>query len=701
MKNRLLIAICICIRFWATAQPKSQTPNDTLNKQVKLPEVVVSATRSEKPVSELTVPVSVITAKQIQLMGSFRLNDVLGEQTGLVITSDHGKGVQLQGFGADYTLILVDGEPLVGRTAGTLELSRLTVGNIQRIEIMKGPSSALYGSEALAGVINIITEKPREGWAASLRTRYGSNQTADLQADLNVKRGKWGFYGFANRYSTQGYSLGNESAGPTVAPFRNYTFNAKTTYQFNSRAELSVSGRYFTELQRSQFMIVENGVVQGIREAGQARDWNVLPVLSYRLSNRLKATARLYHTTYETRSNLNYQSDGRTYDESFFRQSFTRPEIMAEYFPHARHHLTIGSGYIGESVDATRFAEKKHFATTYAFAQHEWKPGSRLNVVSGIRYDAHSQYTSQFSPKLSAQYVLTDWLKVRASVGRGFKAPDFRQLYLNFSNSVVGYSVFGSQEVRAAVEKLQQQGQLANVLIDPATIGTIRAESSWAYNLGWQLEPRPELKASLNFFRNDIRDLIDTAPIAQKTNGQSVFSYFNIHRVFTQGMEAELSYRLLEGLTLSVGYQYLVAKDKKVVEQLERGEIYRRDPQTLVTERVKPGEYGGLPNRSRHSANLKLFYQHPQKGYTASLRGIYRSRYGFGDLNGNQIIDADHEYVRGYVTWNVSVGKTFRQRLTAQAGVDNLLGYTDKNYVPTLPGRLLYASLGYAFHQRK
>jgi outer membrane cobalamin receptor len=269
MRFTLLVATFVCIRCWAMAQPTSPALTDTLHKQLKLPELVVSATRSERPVSELTVPVSVVTAKQIQLMGSFRLNDVLGEQTGLVITSDHGKGVQLQGFGADYTLILVDGEPLVGRTAGTLELSRLTVGNIQRIEIMKGPSSALYGSEALAGVINIITEKPREGLAASLRTRYGSNQTADLQADLNIKRGKWGLYGFANRYSTEGYSLGNESAGPTVAPFHNYTFNAKTTYQLNSRAELSVSGRYFTESQRSQFMIVENGVVQGIREAGQ------------------------------------------------------------------------------------------------------------------------------------------------------------------------------------------------------------------------------------------------------------------------------------------------------------------------------------------------------------------------------------------------------------------------------------------------
>ena len=152
----------------------AQQPADTLRRQ-KLDEVVVTATRTERSIAEVPIPVTVVGAKQIKAMGSVRLNDVLGEQTGLSIVADHGRGVQMQGLNPEYTLILVDGEPLIGRTAGTLELSRVAVGNIQRVEVVKGPASALWGSEALAGVVNIITQKPQDGTSGTLRLRYGSN----------------------------------------------------------------------------------------------------------------------------------------------------------------------------------------------------------------------------------------------------------------------------------------------------------------------------------------------------------------------------------------------------------------------------------------------------------------------------------------------------------------------------------------------
>jgi outer membrane receptor for ferrienterochelin and colicins len=120
--------------------------------------VVVTATRSERKMSNLTVPVTLINAQTIQQTGSIRLTDILKEQTGLTMTSGFGAGVQLQGLNPDYTIILINGEPLVGRTAGVLDLNRIALGNIKKIEIVKGPSSSLYGSEAMAGVINIITD---------------------------------------------------------------------------------------------------------------------------------------------------------------------------------------------------------------------------------------------------------------------------------------------------------------------------------------------------------------------------------------------------------------------------------------------------------------------------------------------------------------------------------------------------------------
>src|SRR5690554_2791915 len=141
--------------------------------------MVVTATRTQKDVEEVSIPVTVLTNKEIRRSGSMRVSDILSEQTGLQIVNDHGTGIQVQGFDADYTLIMIDGNPVIGRTAGILDLSRLSVRNIKQVEIVKGPSSALWGRDALAGVINIITGQNYRPFSAGLTTRYGENNTLD------------------------------------------------------------------------------------------------------------------------------------------------------------------------------------------------------------------------------------------------------------------------------------------------------------------------------------------------------------------------------------------------------------------------------------------------------------------------------------------------------------------------------------------
>ncbi|WP_019991479.1 TonB-dependent receptor plug domain-containing protein [Rudanella lutea] len=674
--------------------PDSTGPADSLKSRA-LSEVVVTATRTERPMGALPMPVTVIGREQIRQMGSLRLNDVLQEQTGLAIVTDHGQGLQVQGFGPDYTLILVDGEPLVGRTAGTLELNRLAVGNIKQIEIVKGPSSSLYGSEALAGVVNIITENPSRT-RASASARYGANRTSDLTGDVGLRFGKIGLYAFGNRYESAGYDLTPETTGRTVSPFLNHTLSGRLTADFSARLKLSVSGRYFSERQDN---LLEISPTQAVAGLGRVTDRNINPVLTHRLSDAWKVTYRYYSTLYRTQTNLAYTDSRQPYDQSYFRQTFDRPEVQVDHYLNQKHILTLGGGFIAESVEATRYTDRQRFTNKYAFFQYEWLPTNRWDIILGGRYDAHSQYATQFSPKASARYELTKTVALRGSAGVGFKAPDFRQLYLNFDNAVVGYSVFGTHELAASLERLQRQGQLAEVLVDPAVFGDIRAESSVAINLGvaadFSRQYNLPFTASLNLFRNDIRDLIETQAVAMKTNGQSVFSYKNLNRVFTQGAELDGSYRLTVGagrLTISGGYQYLVAKDKAVVEQLRLGKVFRRNGETLVTTRVRANEYGGLYNRSRHMANLKLFYELPRQGIDASLRGIYRGRYGFADRNANVILDADNEYVSGYMLWNVAASKTLKA-FTVQAGVDNLAGHTDPQYIPNLPGRLWYASV--------
>ncbi|MCU0392746.1 MAG: TonB-dependent receptor, partial [Thermoflexibacter sp.] len=192
--------------------------------------------------------------------------------------------------------------------------------------------------------------------------------------------------------------------------------------------------------------------------------------------------------------------------------------------------------------------------------------------------------------------------------------------------------------------------------------------------------------------------LIENQVFARRTNGQNIFGYRNLNRIFTQGFESDINYKINTRFTLSVGYQYLLAKDKEIINQIERGEVFQRDPQTLITTRVTLREYGGLMNRSRSMLNVKLFYENQQHGFSGSIRAIYRSRFGLGDNNGNLILDTDSEYVKGFVTFNLALAKDFwKNRARLQVGIDNLWNYRNEIQMPSVAGRLWWVCTSFQF----
>ena len=163
-KNKSYFFFALIFSFSMLSQTVDKK-KDSL-KTEKLDEVVITATRTIRQLSTLPMPVTIVTKEAIKKSNSVRLGDILNEQTGLITIPDFGggEGIQLQGLDSQYTLILIDGVPLIGRSAGTLDLNRVTIGNIKQIEVVKGASSSLYGSEALGGVVNIITDTPKYGF---------------------------------------------------------------------------------------------------------------------------------------------------------------------------------------------------------------------------------------------------------------------------------------------------------------------------------------------------------------------------------------------------------------------------------------------------------------------------------------------------------------------------------------------------------
>lgn len=689
--------IFVCLLFISAKSVAQQADSARTDSSKKLKEVVVTATRTSKNVMQVPMPVSTITNKEIKNRGTVRLNEILAEQTGLSVLPDaHGQGIQIQGFNSDYTMIMLDGLPLIGRTTGILDLSRITTNNIEKIEIVKGPVSSLYGSEAMAGVINIISATPPSGGSGSVSARYGTNRNADISLNGGYATERLSLSGFINRNSSAGYSLQPQSGSATVFPFYNYTFNGRLGYKFSDATRVTLQIRDYTSTADNNFLVDNNRIVGD----GTEKNLTASGGLTHKFSEKFTGDVRLYHTSYNTKSLLRNQTDGSVYDETFFDQNFNRAELQGDYKILSSLRFTGGGGAQNESVLATRYNDKKTFNSGYVYGQADWTPLDKLNIIAGGRYDTHSVYRSQFSPKLATSYQFSDKFTLLASTGKGYKAPDFRQLYLNFTNAIVGYSVFGYEEAANELKKLQDAGQIQSVLIDPSTLQRLNAESSTAYNIGFRYRPVTGLMWTVNAFRNNIRDLIDSQPIAIKNNGQSVFSYFNIHNVYTQGVETDLSYNFLNHWTVAGGFQYLEAYDQSVLDNIKEGKVFGIDPATRETVKVSKSMYGGLLNRSRYMANARVAYQDDKTGIITSVRAIYRGRYGFSDLDGNGIVNRDDEYVKGYVLFNASVSKFFfNNQLRLQVTADNIGNYKNPTSISNLPGRLIYAGITYNFNK--
>ena len=669
--------------------------------EVETGPVVVTASRTAKALEDVATPVTVVDAQTIREQGAVRLGDVLETVPGLFLSDDHGSGLQVQGFSSDYTLVLLDGEPVVGRTAGTLDLDRLTVAGLNRVEVVEGPSSSLYGSEALAGVVNLVTALPAPGAeTGSVRVRGGSFGQSDVVLEGAVGRERWAARALVNRFGSDGYDLTPDAFGPTVPEFTDWTADWRSRLDLGP-ARLTFGARLAAQDQAGAFALRQGGLEVPYDDTGRRVDWSVHPELTVPLSDRFQLTTTLYGARYQTETRYRRQSDGDLYYSDDFDQRFAKAEAQLDALWSARHLTVVGAGAIDERLAGDRYApdaagDAPRANQVFAFAQHEWSPSRVLEVNASARFDAHSDYAARLTPKLAVLARPLEGVRLRASVGSGFKAPAFRQLYLSFTNAAAGYSVFGSTRLQEGLADLEAQGQIAQTFLDASALGAIEAESSVAFNAGVAWDVAPGLALEAGAFWNEVSDLIETQPVAVKTNGQSVFAYFNLDRIYTRGLDAAVTARR-GALEVGAGYQFLQARDRGVVDALATGTVFGRDADNREA-RLGLGDYGGLFGRSPHSVTARATLSRGDAA--ASLRGRWRSRYGYRDLDGNGLANRDDEFVAGYAVVDATLTNSWALpagRLTAQVGAENLLGVTRATLVPSLPGRTLFASLGLTF----
>ena len=616
------LALCAALLLYA-ASAFAQEP---------LEPIVITASRMEQLQNSAAASTQIVTRDEMEAAGAENVGEALENHTGVIIDRDgHGDGVQLQGLGSEYVLILIDGEPMIGRIAGKIDLARIPIENIERIEIVKGASSALFGSDALAGVVNIITRKADKPFAAQFSQSLEPHQGLDSRGSLGWSGERFNaLFSFA-RNSRSAIDLIPSNASTDLDGYANLTFSGKAAGQLNGKTRIEL---FAQSLAQEQDGLSEND--SGLLERlGSIRSFNASAALERQLVQSAQLFAKLYATRYDDTSTTQIRG-GDVVDRNLNIHDLLKGDLLLNALVHRRATLVAGAETVFERLESQRIDGGERDAGAQAlFAQAEYRPLPRLALTAGARVDIHSVYGSHFSPKLSALFQASDRALLRASRGGGFRAPDFKDLYLDFTNASSGYQVFG------------------NVDLMP--------ESSRNWNLAVEYAVPRRGDLELRYYRNDLHNLIEAERIGKTAGGNSKYQYQNISEAFTEGVEADIETAEYAGFSFRVGYAYLRAENK-------------------LTEMP-------LLNRSAHTGNLSAAYRDGGRGLRVHLFGRYAGKWGLYD-DGDRILEPE-EYAPGYWIWNLRASKTFLETFKVSAGFNNLFDYKNPQY---------YAFYGRRFH---
>ena len=629
----------------SSAESKDETPET--DGTVALEPIVVTATKTPQRLKDTPVITNLITRAEIEATGAENIGEVLEHTAGIIIHRDgHGDGVQLQGLDSEYVLILVDGEPQVGRIAGKLNMARLAVENVERIEIVKGATASLFGNAALGGVINIITRKATTPFSVQVSQNFEQHSTFDSRGTLELQRDKLNTLLTLSHNRRSPIDLDTSDLTTTIDGYANITGSARTEYQLTPATNLILSGQHFTQNQEG---ISESGSLTYDRlgdienssgSVGIAHEFNVGNL--QKMSPTL-LTGKLYATRYDDESTVINRETRETSSGNLNIQDLVKGEVQFDTTLWEQHQLTMGGEIILENLQSQRITggERRLF-TNSLFVQNVSRPVSAFALVIGGRLDTHSEFGAHFSPKLSAMYRMTDDFRVRASYGQGFRAPDFKNLYLDFTNVTSGYQVLGNPD--------------------------LQPESSHSYNLGLEYQVFNDLLTRIHIYRNDLQNLIEAERIGKSAAGGSKFEYQNISRAYTEGVDVEAVIGSIGGFTSTIGYAYLRGADKET----------------------------GLPllNRSTHNGTLKLAYLHLNSGVQVDLRGRYASQWGFFD-DGDKVLEPE-ELAPSYWVWNIRISKTLFEMFKASIGCNNIFDFKIPTFY-TFTGRSFYGGLSLTY----
>lgn len=578
---------------------------------------VVSGSRIAELEQDSPTKVLAVTRQEMLDTGYERIGDVLNEVPG-VVTRAQGYGIgitggqQIDGMDSKETLVLMDGLPIAsgrGIDGGFVDLNQQSVGPIQQVEVVKGASSALYGTDALGGVINLITRDPSHPLELDAQISGGSLGMVDGRFDIGGQWKKLTAFLDLEDHHIDSYSLIPPSTVGAQEDRRNTL--AKLRYAFSPRAALGFTATAYHDHQNgvSEAFGVDpsNPFASALttlhgNESTQtyALTGDFLPTQSTTLQVRLYGSRFLQDSISELVGVPNSAFDPGNLEEDYHRGDFSVGQKLGSWNYLQGGYEWVQDRYKGDNR-IVNGNEGQQLTTNDLWFQDRIQPFRNLTLTLGGRFQNNSSYGNHVVPKAGLVYRINDHFVWRAGFGLGFRAPNLGELYYHLLHLEYGYQVIGNP--------------------------TLKPETSQSFSTGGTYT-QGRFQVSLNLFRNNLKNLIDNVLVCDETSGQNcagpalgsllsqygvpgAFGYdttgaafftfinLNVDRAYTQGFDIDGRIAITPTLKFSGAYTYLEAVDTV--------------------------NHAWLPNRNRNQGHIKLEYAKARWGLLANVRGTFFS----------------------------------------------------------------------------
>jgi len=647
-------------------------PGAGFAEAVRLEPVTVTASRHEQKVEDVSPATEIITREDIEAVGADTLEDILKYATSTFMYRDMLRSTpSVRGFEGKHTLILIDGKRYAGAEGKFDDPTRFTTANIERIEVVRGPMSSLYGSEAMGGVINIITKKASKN-EVTAGIKHGSYSHGDQASNASFTLqladpqqvgllGKLSLSLAAQQLWQDNLLAGD---GTSILPEDDTgSFTGTLGLALSEKMRLELDGGYHKS-DLEHILITSNQLSTSSNDYTSHDLGAAMHYESPELNGMLRAYLSHYEKDYEKRFNQGSQAGQITTSKTDFDDGVRDTRIVEGKFdrlfvtPMGKQRLTLGGELRQEEHQSiringtgstacgqgTRDGVSQRLgcydpASKAVYLQDEWDIGERISLVPSVRYDEHENYDSEWSPKAGVVFRFNDSLRAKANYGHAFRAPGAGELFQDYYGMGGRYHIIGNTE--------------------------LEPETSNSFDLAMEGSGRGWF-GRVGYFSSAVDNLIDTVSRSSK-QGVLTYQYDNVDKASLDGVELELAWQALADLRLGLNYTYLQAEDDTTGERL-----------------------AGKP---RNLAVLKADYRYSPWDLAASLRLRYLGDYGY--TTSTSQFRNDSEFIT-----SIKLTKGLNKHLDLFVGVDDLFdnhaayyGVTANDGVLERPGAFYYTGI--------